>query len=62
MNRRLVELIMRFRTELISDSRPFKQYRIGFMPLSERFHSKTRQRYEVYRIDAFSCKQEANPI
>ena len=32
------------------------------MPLSERFHLKTRKRYEAYRIGAFSCKQEANPI
>ena len=32
------------------------------MPLSERFHLKTRERYEAYRIGAFSCKQEANPI
>ena len=57
-------MIMRFRTELISDSkiRPFTRYRIGFMPLSERFHLKTRKRYEAYRIGAFSCKQEANPI
>ena len=40
----------------------FILYRIGFMPLSERFHLKTRKRYEAYRIGAFSCKQEANPI
>ena len=32
------------------------------MPLSERFHLKTRKRYEAYRIGALSCKQEANPI
>ena len=40
----------------------FISYRLGFMPLSERFHLKTRKRYEAYRIGAFSCKQEANPI
>ena len=39
----------------------FISCRIGFMPLSERFHLKTRKRYEAYRIGAFSCKQEANP-
>ena len=37
MNRRLVELIIRLRIELIPDS-TITQYRIGFMPLSERFH------------------------
>ena len=63
MDSRLVQLIMRFRTELISDSiRPFTRYRIGFMPLSKRFHLKTRKRYETYRIGAFSCKQKANLI
>ena len=40
----------------------FISYRIGFMPLSERLHLKTRKRYEAYQIGAFSCKQEANPI
>ena len=40
----------------------FISYRIGFTPLSERFHLKTQKRYEAYRIGAFSCKQEANPI
>ena len=40
----------------------FISYRIGFMPLPERFRLKTRKRYEAYRIGAFSCKQEANPI
>ena len=41
---------------------PFTQYRFGFMPLLERFHLRTRKRYEAYRIGAFSCKQEANSI
>ena len=40
----------------------FMSYRIGFMPLSERFHLKTRKRYEAYRVGAFSCKQETNPL
>ena len=40
----------------------FISYRIGFMPLSECFHLKTRKRYEAYRIGAFSCKQEAHSI
>ena len=41
---------------------PFSFISDWFMPLSERFHLKTRKRYEAYRIGAFSCKQEANPI
>ena len=40
----------------------FISYRISFMPLTERFHLKTRKRYAAYRISAFSCKQAANRI
>ena len=60
MDSRLVELIMRFRTELISDSTVYT--------ISDWFHatfrafSFMRKQYEAYRIGAFSCKQEANPI
>ena len=54
MDARLVELIMRFRIELIPASTVYTRYRIGFIPLSGRFRLKTRKRYEAYRLGAFS--------
>ena len=52
MNGRLLEVIMRFRTELISDSTVYT--------ISDWFHV-TFKRYKAYRSGAFSCKHEANP-
>ena len=53
-------MIMKFRFELPPDSTV--KTISDFMARSERFHWKTQKRHEVYRIGAFSCKQEANPI
>ena len=36
-------------------------YRIGFMPLSERFYLETQKRCEAYWIGASSWKHDANP-
>ena len=73
MNGRLIELIMRLCFELIPDStiRPFTRYRIGFMPLSERFRMKTQKQYKAYlvnkrtiryEVETVSFNQKANPI
>ena len=61
MIERLLELIMKFRIELIQDS---IVYTISdcFMPLTEHFHLKMRKRYEAYWIVVFLCKREANSI
>ena len=61
MDSRLVELMMTFRTELISD---WTVYTISdwFHATFRAFYLKTQKRYEAYRIGAFSCKQKAGPI
>ena len=54
----LVDLLMRFRIELVPDSTVYTMlyWLHDFMPLSERFHLKTGKRYEAYRIGSFSCR------
>ena len=54
VNGRLVELITRLRIELTPDSMVYT--------ISDWIHLKMQRRYEMYRIGAFSCKQEAHSI
>ena len=69
MNGRLVELTMRFRTELIPDSTVYPFYMISdwlpatFRAFSERRREKGVKHIKlVHRIRELSCRKEANPI
>ena len=51
--REAIEVLYRLGIELMPNSIVYIRYRIGFAPLSERFHMKTQKLYEAYQIGAF---------